>query len=169
MGVAALWKSANPSMTPEDFGMIVHQSASDRGAIPGKEDNWGAGVIDAEAGLYRALSIHRVDFQPAWSVEHSTAGPALHLAVDGVPSSIAAILVGLSRTPVSIGGVVVGVGPVFGTQIAGLTGADGDLVSTVPVSAGLAGATFYTQGFVWDMTHTHRVLPGNVVEIRFIR
>lgn len=166
IGVIALWKSANPSLTPEDIAMIVHTTSSDRGTIPGKENNWGAGVIDAEQGLYRALCVHRVDHQPQWEVAHSIAAGDAHFALDGVPNSLGAIAIGLSRTPVNFGVVTVGLGPVFETAVAGLTDGNGDLATTLPTVPGLLGLSFYSQAFVWDQTHTQRILASNVVGIR---
>lgn len=167
-GVLVLWKGANMSLTPEDIAMIVHQTASDRGSVAGKENNWGAGVIDAEAGLFRALCVHRVNGQPAWDVQHSLASGAMAMAIDGVPSSVAAILIGLQRQSVPFGPVNVGVGSVFATLWAGLTNAAGDASASIPANPALAGLTFYSQGFLWDQTHTNRILDSNVIEIRVV-
>lgn len=162
-GVMALWKCANPSLTPEDVAMIVHQTSRDRGSIPGKENRWGAGVIDAEAGLYRALCVHRVDGQPQWSVEHSLAGAPLEIAVDGVPSSLGVILVGFSRQQVPFGPLTLGVGPFYATLLVGLTDANGDLSANVPLWPATIGLPLFTQAFVWDQTYTNRMLSSNVV------
>lgn len=163
IGVMALWKSANPSLTPEDAAMIVHQSARDRGAVPGKENDWGAGVVDAHAGVRMALCVHRVDGRSAYTVEHSAAGPAMHVAVDTVPNSFAAAIVGFSRAPVALGPVTIGVGPTFGTLFAGFSGPGGDLATSIPIGPWLVGLTFYTQGLVWDQVFTNEVLASNVI------
>ncbi|GAB4139145.1 MAG: hypothetical protein Fur0037_05210 [Planctomycetota bacterium] len=163
IGVIALWKSANPSLSPEDAAMLVHQTASDRGSVPGKENGWGAGVIDAEAGLRRALCVHRLDGQPQWSVEHSLAGPALSAAVDGVPSSAVAIIVGLDRLRVPYGPVTVGVGAAFATLALGATDSNGDFSVGVWLPPSALGVTLYTQAFLLDQTVTQAILDSNVV------
>jgi hypothetical protein len=162
-GVIALWKSANPSLTPEDVGMIAHQTAADRGAIAGKENGWGAGVIHAEEGLYRALCVHRVDGQPQWSVTHSVAAGPLVLAVDGVPGSLAAIVLGLSRAATVVGPVTLGVGAPVVTVAIGLSDPAGDLTATLPVGAAFVGLSLFSQAFVQDTTITNRILGSNVV------
>ncbi|MGE3171317.1 MAG: S8 family serine peptidase [Planctomycetota bacterium] len=167
-GVLALWKCANPSLTPEDAAMLVHQTALDRGAVAGKENDWGAGVIDAERGLLRALCVHRVDFEPAWQVRHSLQGGAVHLAVDGVPNSLCAVLVGYRRAPTPVGPLVLGIGPELGVAAAGVTDAEGHLAVSVGVGTNVAGQQFATQAVLWDQTLTQRLLDSNVVGVAFV-
>lgn len=163
IGVIALWKSANPSLTPEDVGMIVHQTASDRGSVPGKENRWGAGVIDAEQGLYRALCVHRVDGQPQWTVQHSVAAGPMQIAVDGVPSSFAATVVGFARQAVPLGPVTLGVGQYFAALQLGATDSFGDLSASIALPPVTIGLPLFTQSFVWDQTYTNRILSSNVI------
>jgi len=164
-GVIALWKSANPNLTPEDVAMIVHQTARDRGAVPGKENNWGAGVIDAEAGLYRALCVHRVDGQPQWTVDHPLAAGPVQLAFSGVPSSPTGIVVGLQRLAVPFGPVTVGVGATFGSVFVGSSNSSGDASVALAINSSLVGLTVYTQAFTWDLTYTNRILASNVIGV----
>jgi hypothetical protein len=163
LGVIALWKSANPSLTPEDVGMIVHQTADDRGSTTGKENGWGAGVIHAERGLYRALCVHRVDFEPRWQGDHSIASGPVRLALDGVPGSLGAIVLGFGRTTTVFGPVTLGVSTPFATLVVGVTDAQGDLSTSLAVNSSLVGVGFFTQAFVYDLTYTNRILDSNVV------
>ncbi|MCA8953786.1 MAG: S8 family serine peptidase [Planctomycetes bacterium] len=163
-GVMALWKSANMSLTPEDVAMITHTTADDRGTVPGKENNWGAGVINAERGVRRALCVHRADGQPAWEVPHSvaTAG-AVQYTVDGVPGSLAAVILGFSRTNVNLGPVTIGVGNNPISLAVGLTDAAGDLNVNLATAPALVGLTLYSQGLLLDSTYTNDILASNVV------
>lgn len=166
-GVIALWKCANPSLTPEDAAMLVHQTASDRGSIAGKENGYGAGLIDAERGLLRALCVHRVDFRSAWNVDHAIASGPVHLAVDGVPNSLCAVAVGYQRTPTPVGPLVLGIGPSIDVVFSGVTDSFGDLAASIQVGPWLQGQAFATQAVLWDQTFTARLLDSNVVEISF--
>ena len=127
-GCIALWKAANPSLTPEDVGMIIHQTARDRGVVPGKENDWGAGIIDALAGLKRALSVHRVNGQSVWELEHRV-GEQIELRLDGVPSTMGAIAVGFERKTVDFGAIQVGIGSTVLTVWLGLIDAAGEFVT----------------------------------------
>ena len=167
-GVFTLWKSANPSLTPEDVGMIVHQTSGDRGSIAGKENGWGAGVIDAEAGLYRALCVHRADGQPQWSITHSIGAGALQCSVDGVPNSLAAVVLGFSRGTTVVGPVTIGVSLPVITLAFGLTDAQGDLQTSLTTSPALVGLTVYTQALLQDSTWTNRILSSNVIGTTFV-
>lgn len=167
-GVFTLWKSANPSLTPEDVGMIVHQTSRDRGSVAGKENGWGAGVIDAEAGLYRALCVHRADGQPQWSITHSIGAGALQCSVDGVPNSLAAVVLGFSRGTSVVGPVTVGVTLPVITLAFGLTDAQGDLQTSLATSPALVGLTIYTQALLQDSTWTNRILSSNVIGTTFV-
>lgn len=162
-GVLALWKGANPSLGPEDIAMIAHQTARDRGSVAGKENGWGAGVIDAEAGLYRALCVHRLDGEPQWRVAHAQSGGPLQVGVDGVPGSLTVVLVGLARQPLPVGPIEIGVGPLFATLLVGATDAAGDFAALLPLPAPAIGLPLFTQAFVWDQTFTQRVLASNVI------
>lgn len=166
-GVIALWKCANPSLTPEDAAMIVHQTASDLGNVPGMENRYGAGLVDAERGLRRALCVHRVDFEPAWSVTHDIASGPVSLAIDGVPTSLAVVAVGPQRMPLAIGSLQLGIGPVVEVVFGGVTDAHGDLSAQAGVGPWLVGLTAATQAVLLDQTHTGSLLESNVVEITF--
>ncbi len=167
-GVIALWKCANPSLTPEDVAMIVHQTAQDLGSIPGKENRYGAGLIDAERGLRRALCVHRVDHESAWAVEHAIAAGSVHLAIDGVPHSLAAVVVGAQRMPQAIGSLQLGIGPGLDVVFGGVTDSNGDLQSTAVTGPWLSGLRLATQAVLLDQTHTGLALDSNVVEIAFL-
>jgi len=57
-GVAALWLSANPNLTHMEVKNIAHESA----ATPVlNADGWGAGMVDAYAGVKLALSLGSVE------------------------------------------------------------------------------------------------------------
>lgn len=57
-GVAALWLQANPDLTYSDIRAIAQETATDGGtATPG----WGAGKINALAGIKKALQMSGVD------------------------------------------------------------------------------------------------------------
>ena len=166
-GTIALWKCANPSLTPEDAAMLVHQTASDRGSIPGKENGYGAGLVDAERGFLRALCVHRVDFMSAWNVEHSIASGPVHLAIDGAVNSLAIVAVGYQRTPTPVGPLVLGIGPVVDIVFGGVTDSAGDLTASIPIGPWLQGQTLATQAVLWDQVLTGRLLDSNVIEISF--
>ncbi len=166
-GVIALWKCANPSLTPEDVAMIVHQTAQDLGPVAGKENRYGAGLVDAERGLRRALCVHRVDHESAWAVDHPIAAGPVHLAIDGVPNSLAVVVVGLQRMPLSFGSLQLGVGPGLDVVFGGVTDSFGELQSTAGTGPWLQGLRLATQAVLLDQTHTGLVLDSNVVEIAF--
>lgn len=56
-GIAALWLSANPSLTHMEIKEIARETAV---AGPEGEDGWGCGMVDAYAGLKRAISLNSV-------------------------------------------------------------------------------------------------------------
>jgi hypothetical protein len=164
-GCIALWKQANPSLTPEDVGMIIHQTAWDRGTVPGKENGWGAGIVEAMAGLKRALCVHRVNGESAWEVEQRV-GFQIDMRVDGVPSAMAAIAVGFERKTVNFGSVNVGIGSTVFTAWLGRLGTSGEGGVILPVSSAALGLTIYTQGFVDDLNGaTGEILASNVVGV----
>ena len=165
-GCIALWKSANPSLTPEDVGMIVHQTARDRGEVPGKENNWGAGVIDAFAGLKRALCVHRVNGETVWELEHRV-GQNISLQVDGLPSRLAAIAVSLERKTVNFGPLDVGIGSDGVIIWLGFTDQAGNGGGPpLPVAPDALGLKVYTQAFIADFAGvTGEILPSNVIGI----
>ncbi len=166
-GVLALWKCANPSLTPEDAAMILHQTSTDVGLLVGKENRYGAGLVDAERGLRRALCVHRVDYDSAWSMTHDVAAGPVTLGVDGVPLSLAVIAVGPQRMPVAIGSLQLGIGPSVEIVIGGMTDAAGNLSAQAGVGPWLIGLTAATQAVLLDQTHTGSLLDSNVIEIAF--
>jgi hypothetical protein len=166
-GTFVLWKSANPSLKPEDVAMIAHQTATPTGSIPGKENRFGAGRIDARAGLGLALCVHRIDGEPAWSVTHSVSQP-VRVELDGVPGSNALIAVGTTRTSNTTHGGTVGLGGTTFFLWQGTIGASGDVVLLVPLPPVLVGASVFTQAFLEDTTVTGGLLSSNVIETRFV-
>ncbi len=166
-GVLCLWKSANMSLTPEDAAMIVHQTSVASGTIAGKENNWGAGRIDALEGTKLALCVHRVNGEPAWTVNHQV-GTSINLALDGVPNSTAILGVGTTRLPGPSHGGVIGVGGSTLVLAVAATDAAGDMNLSIPVPATLTGLTFYTQGFIVDAVYFNSLLSSNVIGITFV-
>ncbi|MSR75426.1 MAG: hypothetical protein EXS14_08155 [Planctomycetes bacterium] len=166
-GVLCLWKSANMSLTPEDAAMITHQTATSSGSVAGKENNHGAGRINALNGLRLALCVHRVNGEPAWNVNHPV-NTSINLAVDGVPNSIAVIGVGSSRLPGNAWGGVVGIGDPAFVLMQGTTDAAGDMSLDIPIPAALTGLMLWTQAFVVDSTYFNAVLSSNVIGITFV-
>lgn len=56
-GVIALWLEANPQLSPEDVRAIMRETAmTDANVQKGNAVQWGAGKIDALAGIKKALS-----------------------------------------------------------------------------------------------------------------
>ena len=156
-GTLMLWKEANMSLGPEDMAMILHQSAAPSGAVPGKENGWGAGRVDALAGLYLALCTHRVDGQPAWSVDHE-AGTPLTLEVDTAPNCPTVI-----ASLTTADGVPARDGQPVGILFVGTSGPSGDVV--VPIAPGPVGSKLYTRAHTsWQQ----QTLESNVIEIRFV-
>jgi hypothetical protein len=154
-----LWKCANMSLKPEDMAMIVHQSAVDTGSVPGKENDWGAGRVDALAGLYLALCVHRAGGEPAWSITHK-AGTPLTLEVDTMPGCFAVIAPLASRN-----------GPPLSTPFfAGATGASGDVSVTIPIATSAAGTVLFTRAFTSCDRYgvVDGTLRSNVIEIRIV-
>ena len=168
-GVYALWKSANPSLTPEDVAMVLHQTARDRGGVPGKENNWGAGVVDARAGVLRALAVQRVDGQPAWDITHSVVSGSAALTVDGVPNTIVVLAVGFIRQDVNLGPVISGIGGTFDVLRFAVTDAQGDFTHKVAVPGSAVGVHAFVQSFQWDIGGvTGSILPSNVVGVTIV-
>lgn len=166
-GVLALWKGANPSLAPEDCAMLLATSTRDVGLVAGKENDYGNGLVDAERGLLRALCVHRVDHSPAFAQRHDvTAGP-VHLAIDGAPLSLAAIVVGPARQPLPLPFLELGVGPTFEVAFVGATDAEGDLSVQAATGPWLRGVACATQGVLWDPVTTGRLLAGNAIAIEF--
>ncbi len=164
MGCILLWKSANKSLKPEDVGMIIHQTSHDRGSVRGKENRWGAGTIDAFAGVKRALCVHRVDGDPAWTVKHK-AGTRIDIALDGSEQKLGLILVGGSRKTTNLGFVSFGLGQPVLFLTAGSTGPAGEAVrARFVVPSGAIGITFYSQAFVDDRSGPTKLwLSSNVI------
>jgi hypothetical protein len=156
-GRLVLWKEANMSLGPEDMAMILHQSAAPSGAMPGKENGWGAGRVDALAGLFLALCTHRANGEPAFSITHQ-AGTPLTLEVDTVPNcqTVIAQLTGQLEKK---------------TFYSGTSGPTGDVSVSVAVPASAAGSVMRTQCITVCTTGPDaldRVLKSNVIEIHFV-
>lgn len=158
-GAMILWKCANMSLGPEDMAMIVHQSAVDIGNVPGKENNYGAGRVDALAGLFMALCVHRANGEPAWSITHR-AGTPLTLEVDTLPGCVTVIAALAGRNGP----------PLPNVFFAGPTGPTGDVSVTVPTAASAAGTVMYTRAITACDRHgvVDRTLKSNVIEIRLV-
>ena len=169
MGCIMLWKGANMSLTPEDVGMIVHQTSVDTGSVPGKENRWGAGKIDALAGLERALCVQRVDGEPAWEVAHK-AGTPVTFELDGSPNRYGFLLFGPARGLTDFGFVRVGLAAPVLVFAMGNTKAAGEFELQFPVPASAVGASGFSQ-FVLDDTAgpTGKWLTSNVVGLRVVQ
>jgi hypothetical protein len=170
-GVICLWKSANPSLKPEDAAMIVHQSSVSTGSVAGKENNFGAGKIDARAGLDLALCVHRVNGEPAWSVTQQV-NQNITLQIDTIPNAVVILGVGTGRIPgfPGAGNLRLDQGVVY---FVGAADANGDVTLTAPIPASFAGGTLYTQAFSVDTSvtgsvATPRLLSSNVIGISFV-
>jgi subtilisin family serine protease len=166
-GVIALWKSANPSLTPEDAAMLLHQTSLDLGFVPGKENRFGAGLVDAERGLRRAMCVHRIDHDPAYRASHPIGSGPVRLDLDGVPNSLAVFAVAAQRMAQPIGSLQLGIGPIVDLVAFGVTDQNGDMTALAPIGPWLQGLTVATQAVLLDQTHTNSLLESNVVEIAF--
>lgn len=168
-GCIMLWKQANMSLTPEDAAMIVHQSSHDAGTVPGKENTWGAGKIDAYEGLMLALAVHRVNGEPAWSVRHGSDAP-ITFEVDGSANKPVLMAIGAVRQDVNFGIVTSGIGAQPLQLFAGSTGPTGTVKVQLIVPPITQNVVLYSQSFVDDRTgKTGRILASNVIEIEFAR
>ena len=131
----------------------------------GEEDPVFYNLIDALAGLKRGLSVHRVNGQSVWELEHRV-GEQIELRLDGVPSTMGAIAVGFERKTVDLGPIQVGIGSTVLTAWLGLIDADGDGGITLPVSPAALGLKIYTQAFVDDLRGaTGEILTSNVIGV----
>jgi hypothetical protein len=168
-GVFTLWKSANPSLRPEDIAMIAHQTSDDYGLVPGKEDTYGAGRLDALQGLRRALCVHRINGDPAWHLQASVAQPYT-VTVDTLPGATVVVVVGFSRGPSApIGGV----GDLWYVVDIASADANGDLDRVFTLPPNFAGGTVYTQAATVDTTvfgtpASPVLLLSNVVGTTFV-
>lgn len=162
-GCLTLWKSANMSLNPEDIAMIVHQSSSDEGLIPGKENTWGAGKINAYAGLQMALNVHRVNGQSAWEVVHQSGTP-ITFEVDGSEGRPVVMVLGLVREEADLVVVKSGVGSRLFSLFGGWTDNAGNASVTLAVPAIPEPVTIYTQTFIDDRGGpSGQFLASNVV------
>ncbi|MEM7203527.1 MAG: S8 family serine peptidase [Planctomycetota bacterium] len=167
-GVLALWKSANPSLGPEDVAMIAHQTARDVDDVPGKSNGMGAGKIDALRGLERALCVHRVNGDPAWDAV-TQSGVALELAIDGSPGAPAAILLGGGRAALPMGPGGIGLEVPVAVLWSGTTDARGDARVALATPPGVAWGGF-TQAVLDDRAGvTGRLLSSNVIGVEIVR
>lgn len=156
-GTLALWKGANMSLKPEDMAMIAHQSAVPSGSFPGKENSWGAGRVDALAGLRLALCTHRANGEPAWSITHP-AGTPLTLEVDTLPNCTTMIAPLTSRN----GRPLVDLAYYIGTS-----GTSGEVAVTITPET--AGTTIYTRAFTWcDQPRGDQALKSNVIATQVV-
>lgn len=170
-GVFCLWKSANPSLKPEDVAMIAHQTAVDIGSVPGKENNSGAGKINALAGLDLALCVHRINGEPAWKVNHSVAA-SIAIEADTLPGATVLFAVGTARTAVQTHGGVIGIAPVTIYSVV-TADANGNVTLTLPIPPTFIGGTLFSQVASVDTQitgtpGTPRLLTSNVVQITFV-
>ena len=156
-GSAALWKGANMSLKPEDIAMIAHQTAFESGAVPGKQNSWGAGRVNAFDGLFLALCVHRANGEPAYSIKHQ-AGTPLTLEVDTLPNCFTMIFQ-LS-------------GPLSpSTFYGGPSGPTGEVSVSVPVPVAAAGSVMRTRCLTVCTSGPDaldRVLRSNMIEIEFV-
>jgi hypothetical protein len=155
------------SLKPEDIGMIAHQTAISSGTVAGKENGWGAGRIDARAGLDLALCVHRIDGEPAWAVNHSVSQP-ISIELDGVPNSVAIIAIGTTRTATATHSGVIGLGGTTLILWQGSTDPSGDVVLNLALPPSLAGVTVFSQAFIGDGFITGTVLSSNVIATTFV-
>ncbi|MEM7202417.1 MAG: S8 family serine peptidase [Planctomycetota bacterium] len=167
MGCLMLWKCANPSLTPEDMAMVLHNSADGYGIAPGKENTYGAGRVDAFQGLLRSLAVLRVGGDSSWRVWHQS-GATLRFGLDASPSQPACVAVALTKQSGATGPIATGLGAPLYVVGAGSTGASGeDLQLDVAVPAVTQTVTAYAQAFVDDrLGPTGTVLVSNLIEIR---
>lgn len=56
-GVGTLMLQANPNLTPAEIGQILDSTAMDWNDIPGKDNEMGAGLVDAHAAIAQAASM----------------------------------------------------------------------------------------------------------------
>ena len=163
-GTLMLWKGANMSLGPEDMALIAHQTASSSGGIPGKENRWGAGRVDALEGLYLALCTHRVNGEAVWSLDASSGPPAWEL--DTVPNSNAVLSFGTERRTAFTSGGVVGLAGQVVQVFSGSSGPTGDLSVQVAVPPALRGVDLYSQWFTDDTAGaTGLMLSSNVIRV----
>ncbi len=163
-GTLMLWKEANMSLGPEDIAMIVHQSAT-RYSWPGKQNNRGAGRVNALAGLYLALCTHRVNGQPAWSIDHRV-GSTATWTVDTVPDAITVIALGTER---GTKGAFLGLEGQVAVVFAGTSGPQGEASFQARIDPALVGVSIFSQCFTNDVAGaTGRLLSSNVIETRFL-
>jgi hypothetical protein len=147
--------------------MLLHQTSLDLGFVPGKENRFGAGLVDAERGLRRALCVHRIDHDPAYRASHSIGSGPVRLDLDGVPNSLAVFAVAAQRMAQPIGSLQLGIGPIVDLVAFGVTDPNGDMTALAPIGPWLQGLTVATQAVLLDQTHTNTLLESNVVELSF--
>jgi hypothetical protein len=163
-GTLVLWKSANPSLDPEDMAMIVHQSASPTPGQTRKDNRWGAGRIDAFAGLHLALCVQRIDGEPVWSTQATSYDVTYQL--DTVPSSQVTLSLGSERIARSTGGGVVGIGGTVAQVFSGTSGPSGDVAVQVAIPPALIGGEVFSQWTTDDTNGvTGIVLTSNVIGV----
>lgn len=154
-GVVALMKAANPSLSPATLESILKSTSVDLGT-PGYDDYFGAGRVNAEAAVTKALASVSIDSQaPAVAITAPGAG-----AVKGlVPVNVSASdNIGVSKVELYARGVLVAVDSVapFAFSWDTTTGADG--------SAGLLAKTFDAAGNVASSA-TVNVTVANTVDL----
>ncbi len=83
-GVAALMRSKDPDITPEDAKAILLDTAVDLG-FPGDDNDTGEGLVDAEAALAR---VNRPDQQVARLVGFTEPAGAVKLGLSGIEDAL---------------------------------------------------------------------------------
>jgi hypothetical protein len=170
-GVLALARDANPSLAPEDLAMIA-QVAVDPTGTPGvgKENHWGAGLVNALAAVELAGCVHKRAGVSAWARDQRI-GTELVLSVDGLGGRAFWIALGLAPGSFEVPGVLrLGLAPPFGVLAAGVTDTAGDAAVRVGIPAipGLDGVSIYTQVVLDDRAGPHgRLLASNVLRTTF--
>ncbi len=169
-GAMILWKESNMSLGPEDMAMIIHQSSELHPAFRiRKKHGYGAGSVDALTGLYLALCTHRVEGEPAWTVNASIGMPVAW-DVDTVPGALTVLILGTERIATETAGGVLGVGGLTAVVQSGFSGSSGDARFQALVPPSLLGARIYSQWFTDDRSGaTGRILSSNVIETTFVR
>ena len=79
-GAMAILLQARPATTPEHMAMMLMSSADDRGPA-GKDNGFGAGILDVEAALEKALSWNSVSRIEGMVVDDATLEPVPGAAV----------------------------------------------------------------------------------------
>ncbi len=163
----ALALSANMSLTPEDMAMAVQTTAVDYGAA-GKDNDSGAGKIDAWELTKMCRAIHRVDGDVSHTVRVSTSQlTQSSLDLDASPLTGFLLLLGTGPASQVFGEITLRVSnPAL--ILGNVTDASGNFKLTVPVFPALAGIDVYSQFIVLDAAFGGAI-GSNAVRIRFVQ